>query len=120
MIVLTELASKNFKRLCEDEDILDAYLRVTVTGGGCAGFEYKLTFDTIPQSKDLTFESLGVNIIVDRKSHLLTDGLTIDWSSDLSAPGPRFDNPRATSTCGCSTSFNVKGGTFKDKPAWMP
>ena len=45
MIILTELASKNFKRLCEDEDILDAYLRVTVTGGGCAGFEYKLTFE---------------------------------------------------------------------------
>lgn len=119
MINLTEKASKNFKRLLEDEDIEDGSLRVIVTGGGCAGYEYKLTFDTIPHPKDLTFESLGINIIVDKKSHLLTDGLTIDWSSDLSAPGPRFENPRASSTCGCSTSFNVKE-TFADKPAWMP
>ena len=102
MINLTELASKNFKRMREDGDIVDSFLRVTVTGGGCAGYEYKLTFDTLPHSKDLTFESLGVNIIVDKKSHLLTDGLTIDWSLDLSAPGPRFENPRASSTCGCS------------------
>ena len=109
MISLTEKARKNFKRLLEEEDIEDASLRVTVTGGGCAGFEYKLTFD-----------SEGVGIVVDKKSHILTDGLIIDWSNDLSAPGPRFENPIATSTCGCSTSFNVKQDTFQNKPSWMP
>ena len=121
MINLTEKSSKNFLRLLDDENLLDhPFLRVIVTGGGCAGYEYKLTFDADPTKRDLTFKSFGVNIVVDKKSHLLTDGLIIDWSSDLSAPGPRFDNPRATSTCGCSTSFNVKQDTFQNKPSWMP
>jgi|TARA_B100000959_G_scaffold284477_1_gene356277 iron-sulfur cluster assembly protein len=118
MINLTTIASKNFTRMAEDSEALDKHLRVTVTGGGCAGYEYKLTFDE-PEKKDLIFEQLGVKICVDRKSHLLVDGLTIDWATDLSAPGPRFENPKASSTCGCSTSFNVKE-SFSDKPAWMP
>ena len=121
MISLTEKARKNFKRLLEEEDIEDASLRVTVTGGGCAGFEYKLTFDNVAsERRDLTFDSEGVGIVVDKKSHILTDGLIIDWSNDLSAPGPRYENPIATSTCGCSTSFNVKQDTFQNKPSWMP
>ena len=118
MINLTNIASKNFIRMAEDEEALDKHLRVTVTGGGCAGYEYKLTFDK-PEKKDLIFEHLGVKICVDRKSHLLVYGLTIYWTTYLSAPGPRFNNPKASSTCGCSTSFNVKE-SFSDKPAWMP
>ena len=120
MIQLTERAAKNFKRIREDEDLNDEVpLRVAVKGGGCAGYEYVLTFDN-PNKRDLTFESKGVNIVVDKKSHLYIDGLEIEWSTDLSAPGPRFQNPRATSTCGCSTSFSVK---FKEEkfaqPSWM-
>ena len=120
MINLTESASKNFHRLLDEETTFDARLRITVTGGGFAGYEYKLAFDTKPSPRDLEFESLGINIIVDRKSHLLLNGLTIDWSNDLSAPGPRFENPKATSTCGCSTSFNVKNDEISNKPSWMP
>tara|TARA_B100000953_G_scaffold277669_1_gene252633 strand:+ start:267 stop:632 length:366 start_codon:yes stop_codon:yes gene_type:complete len=121
MINLTEVASKNFKRMREEEGMPEHIpIRVTVKGGGCAGYEYVLTFGDATNPKDLVFESEGVPIVTDRKSHLLTDGLTIDWSSDLSAPGPIFDNPRATSTCGCSTSFNVKSGFEEEKPAWMP
>ena len=66
----------------------------------------------------MTFESKGVTIVVDKKSHLIIDGVVIEWSTDLSAPGPRFENPRATSTCGCSTSFSIKQEQF-DKPVWM-
>ncbi len=108
MISLTEKAAKNFKRIREDEDLNDEVpLRVAVKGGGCAGYEYVLTFDN-PNKRDLTFESKGVNIVVDKKSHLVIDGLEIEWSTDLSAPGPRFQNPKAQSTCGCSTSFSIK------------
>ena len=108
MIQLTERAAKNFKRIREDEDLNDEVpLRVAVKGGGCAGYEYVLTFDN-PNKRDLTFESKGVNIVVDKKSHLVIDGLEIEWSTDLSAPGPRFQNPKAQSTCGCSTSFSIK------------
>ena len=118
MISLTDTAAKNFKRIREDEELSeDVPLRVSVKGGGCAGYEYVLNFDA-PSKRDLTFESKGLPIVIDRKSHLIIDGLEIDWSRDLSAPGPRFQNPRAASTCGCSTSFSIKQTEY-DKPVWM-
>ena len=119
MIQLTERAARNFRRIREDEDLTDDVpLRIAVKGGGCAGYEYVLTFDK-PNKKDLTFESKGVNIVVDKKSHIVIDGLEIEWSTDLSSPGPRFQNPKAASTCGCSTSFSIKPQNEFDKPLWM-
>ena len=118
MIQLTERAARNFRRILEDEELEnDVPLRVAVKGGGCAGYEYVLTFDN-PNKRDLTFESNGVTIVVDIKSHIVIDGVVIEWSTDLSAPGPRFENPKATSTCGCSTSFSIKQEQL-DKPVWM-
>jgi len=118
MISLTKIAAKNFKRIREDEELSEEVpLRITVKGGGCAGYEYVLEFGE-SNKRDLFFESEGLPIVIDKKSHLVVDGLEIDWSKDLSAPGPRFQNPRATSTCGCSTSFSVKQEQFA-KPSWM-
>ena len=118
MISLTKIAARNFKRIREDEELSEHIpLRVAVKGGGCAGYEYILTFGDVTNSKDLVFESEGMPIVIDRKSHLVVDGLEIDWSTDLSAPGPRFQNPKATSTCGCSTSFAI---TQKfETPSWI-
>ena len=108
MISLTEIAARNFKRIREDEELPeDVPLRISAKGGGCAGYEYVLEFGK-STNRDLFFESEGLPIVIDKKSHLVVDGLEIDWSKDLSAPGPRFQNPRAVSTCGCSTSFSVK------------
>ena len=118
MISLTEIAARNFKRIREDEELDEQVpLRVSVKGGGCAGYEYVLEFGK-PTKRDLYFESQGLSIVIDKKSHIVVDGLEIDWSRDLSAPGPRFQNPRATSTCGCSTSFSVKQEEVFT-PAWM-
>ena len=119
MISLTEIAAKNFKRIREDEELSEEVpLRVTVKGGGCAGYEYVLEFGE-SNKRDLFFESEGLPIVIDKKSHLVVDGLEIDWSKDLSAPGPRFQNPRAVSTCGCSTRFSVKQEQFDETPAWL-
>ena len=119
MISLTEIAARNFKRIREDEELPeDVPLRVSVKGGGCAGYEYVLEFGE-PNKRDLYFESEGLPIVIDKKSHLIVDGLEIDWSQDLSAPGPRFQNPRAASTCGCSTSFSIKPQQFDETPAWI-
>ena len=75
MISLTEIAARNFKRIREDEELPeDVPLRVSVKGGGCAGYEYSLTFGE-PAQKDLTFESKGLPIVIDRKSHIVVDGL---------------------------------------------
>ena len=119
MISLTKIAAKNFKRIREDEELSEEVpLRVTVKGGGCAGYEYVLEFGESTK-RDLFFESEGLPIVIDKKSHLVVDGLEIDWSKDLSAPGPRFQNPRAASTCGCSTSFSIKSAEVNSQPAWM-
>ena len=119
LIQLTETAAKNFKRIREDESLPeDTPLRISVKGGGCAGYEYVLEFGQ-PTKRDLLFESEGLMIVIDRKSHTIVDGLEIEWSGDLSAPGPRFQNPRAASTCGCSTSFSIKPQDEFDKPVWM-
>ena len=119
MISLTEIAARNFKRIREDEELSeDVPLRVAVKGGGCAGYEYDLTFGESTK-RDLMFESEGLPIVIDKKSHLVVDGLEIDWSQDLSAPGPRFENPRASSTCGCYTSFSIKPEVYVHTPDWM-
>ena len=116
--MLTKRAAKNFSRIREDEELSDSIpLRVAVKGGGCAGYEYVLSFDK-ENKRDLVFESNNMKIVVDRKSHVIIDGLEIEWSTDLSSPGPRFQNPRASSTCGCSTSFSIKPTEF-DQPMWM-
>ncbi len=120
MVSLTKLAAKNFKRIREDEELAEHIpLRVSVKGGGCAGYEYVLTFGEQNDRRDLVFESQGMPIVIDKKSHLVVNGLEIDWSSDLSAPGPRFQNPKATSTCGCSTSFSIKQDLLETQPPWM-
>ena len=117
MITLTSIAEKNFKRMRSDEGLDNSPLRVSVKGGGCAGYEYVLNFGT-PTNRDLVFNTDGLPVVIDRKSYVEVKGLEIDWSKDLSAPGPRFSNPRATSTCGCSTSFSIKK-ELTDKPIWM-
>ena len=84
-------------------------LRVMVQGGGCSGFTYNMGF----QSKDEVEETdiveviEGVTIVVDNKSNLYLDGVTIDFVDGLMGRGFIFDNPNATGTCGCGESFSV-------------
>ena len=118
MIPLTPIAAKNFRRMRSVEGINDSHLRVSVKGGGCAGYEYVLNFGS-PTNRDLVFNTDGLPVVIDRKSYVVVNGLEIDWSRDLSAPGPRFSNPKATSTCGCSTSFSIKNESTDNKPLWM-
>lgn len=117
MITLTKRAEENFLRMRLEEGLPDAPLRVSVKGGGCAGYEYVLDFGTTSK-RDLIFNEENLPVVIDRKSYVVVEGLEIGWSKDLSAPGPRFNNPKATSTCGCSTSFSIKS-EVADKPVWM-
>lgn len=109
MISLTPKALDNFERIRKDEGLpKDVPLRVSVKGGGCAGYEYVLEFGK-PDKRDLVFNPEGtLPIIIDKKSYTIVKGLSIDWSKELSSPGPIFSNPQATSMCGCSTSFSIK------------
>ena len=81
-------------------------LRVAVKGGGCSGFEYEITLDE-PASDDLVLESDGQKVVVDEVSLPFLENATIDFSEELI--GARFviENPNASSSCGCGTSFSI-------------
>ncbi|MEE4119205.1 MAG: iron-sulfur cluster assembly accessory protein [Paracoccaceae bacterium] len=81
-------------------------LRVAVKGGGCSGFEYEITLDE-PADDDLILEKDGQRVVVDEVSLPFLENATIDFSEELI--GARFviDNPNATSSCGCGTSFSI-------------
>ncbi len=108
-ITLTEKAAKEVQRAREANSIEDTmFLRVGVQGGGCAGFDYRLGFDNQYDEKaDSKITMHGVDVVVDKKSALYLDGMTIDWYESLEKRGFTFDNPNATKTCGCGTSFQV-------------
>ena len=81
-------------------------LRVAVEGGGCSGFQYEITLDA-PASDDLVLEGAGEKVVVDNVSLPFLENAVIDFSDELI--GARFviDNPNATSSCGCGTSFSI-------------
>ncbi len=81
-------------------------LRVAVEGGGCSGFQYEIALDT-PKEDDLILEGEGQKVVVDAVSLPFLANAIIDFSEELI--GARFviDNPNATSSCGCGTSFSL-------------
>ena len=111
MITLSDEAVKEVKRVMEDASYdSNQYLRVGVAGGGCAGFDYKLSFvDKSEYAEDVynKYNQDGIIVIVDKKSELYIDGTTIDWYNDLMKQGFTFNNPNARRTCGCGESFSV-------------
>ena len=82
-------------------------LRVKVKKGGCSGFSYKMDFDEQVANGDKVFEYFNEKIIVDGESLLYLVGLSLDYSGGLNGKGFVFNNPNATKTCGCGTSFGV-------------
>ncbi|MCH2101799.1 MAG: iron-sulfur cluster assembly accessory protein [Planctomycetes bacterium] len=84
-----------------------AGVRVGVKGGGCSGFSYSLNFDVNQAEGDVVVEVNGVRLFCDPKSMLYLNGTTLDYTSGLQGRGFQFQNPNATSTCGCGESFSV-------------
>lgn len=82
-------------------------LRVSVIPGGCSGFEYGLDVDTDTRDDDFTFESEGIAIVIDPFSAQYLTGLSIGYHSSFQGTGFTFENPNATGSCGCGTSFAV-------------
>jgi iron-sulfur cluster assembly accessory protein len=82
-------------------------LRVSVTGGGCSGFQYNFALDDCRQDDDLVIERDGATILIDPMSLDFLKGSEIDFVDDLIGAAFRVNNPNATSSCGCGTSFAV-------------
>ena len=82
-------------------------LRVAVTGGGCSGFQYNFTLDNTAMDDDLVIERDGATVLVDPVSLDFLKGAEIDFVDDLIGAAFKVNNPNATSSCGCGTSFSV-------------
>lgn len=108
-VILTEAAAKEIKKIIADQE-LDAdkvRLRVGVKGGGCSGFSYILDLTESQKDTDEVFEQHGVKIICDPKSLLYLSGVTINFRDEIMGRGFVFDNPNASGTCGCGSSFSA-------------
>lgn len=81
-------------------------VRLGVKGGGCSGFSYVLDFDDLREG-DNVLEQDGVKFFMDRKSAIYLKGIVLDYKTGLQGKGFVFQNPNATSTCGCGESFSV-------------
>lgn len=104
-VKLTSRAASQVRRIREKEELdEELYLRVAVEGGGCSGLSYKLGFDHRNED-DRIIESEGVEIVVDPKHMMYLEGISVDYPDGLDARGFTFDNPNASETCGCGSSF---------------
>src|SRR5277367_1713612 len=106
-IALTESAAKRIAFLREQEQVGDANLRIAVSGGGCSGFQYGLSFDDQTNPDDLVFERDGIGVIVDDVSLDLLNGAEVDFVEDLMGASFQIRNPNAASSCGCGNSFSI-------------
>jgi iron-sulfur cluster insertion protein len=106
-INLTDRAVHKVRELVEDEQNEELKLRVFITGGGCSGFQYGFTFDEIATEEDTVIEVGGVTVLVDPMSFQYLVGSEVDYTEGLE--GSRFviNNPNATTTCGCGSSFAI-------------
>lgn len=104
---LTQRAARQVRKIIEEEHIPeDHLLRIAVEGGGCSGLSYALGFDK-KTSDDEQYVTESVQVIIDKRHLLYLSGISIDFSDGLDARGFVFNNPNATSTCGCGTSFSA-------------
>jgi iron-sulfur cluster insertion protein len=106
-ITVTESAARRIALLKEQEAAEGAFLRIAVSGGGCSGFQYGLSFDNQRNPEDSEFERDGVAVVVDDVSLDLLNGAQIDFVEDLMGASFQIKNPNAASSCGCGNSFSV-------------
>ena len=108
MIHVTEKAAHKIQELLAKEGVSDrGGLRLGVHGGGCSGLTYAMRLDARARDRDKVFEENGARVFVDPKSYLYLDEVTLDYEETLMRQGFVFQNPRATHSCGCGTSFTV-------------
>ena len=106
-ITITPTALAQLAAIRADQEIPPAYgLRVGVKGGGCSGFTYILGFDE-RKPDDQAFALGDLTILMNKAHGLYLLGMEIDWVEGLNNRGFSFNNPNATDTCGCGTSFNA-------------
>jgi iron-sulfur cluster assembly protein len=108
MITLTDKAATELQDLISTQEKQGAALRVWVAGGGCSGLSYGMALDdSAPEEGDNVFEQSGIRIYIDSLSLNYMDGSSVDYVDDVLGGGFKIENPNATSSCGCGSSFKT-------------
>jgi len=116
-LIITETAAREISNIMAQQDLErgTTHLRVGVKGGGCSGFSYILDLTESKKEGDeqwdydfeLDGNAVKLSVICDPKSYLYLNGTTVDFKDEVMGRGFVFDNPKATNTCGCGSSFNA-------------
>jgi iron-sulfur cluster assembly protein len=110
MINLTETAASKLQGIMTEKAITDHALRVFVSGGGCSGLSYGMTFAQGAEMGDEVFEVNGITVLVDPGSFPYLNGAEIDYIDSLMGGGFHIQNPNAVQTCSCGSSFRTAKG----------
>ena len=104
-IEITKNAQNHIANIIKQDNA--RYFRITVLGGGCAGFQYKFEIDKIKKDDDILFNTDKISLLIDSTSLDLIKGSKIDYVKELIGSSFKITNPQASSSCGCGTSFSV-------------
>jgi len=111
MIMLSDRAAIEMRRIVHEQDLGKVYLRVGVKGGGCSGFSYTLGFDNHKTEMDQIsikeWKPEDIEVVCDPKSFLYVNNTIIDFEEGLMGRGFKFINPNAANSCGCGESFSI-------------
>jgi iron-sulfur cluster assembly accessory protein len=103
-VTVTERAARRIGEILKDEPV-GTMLRVSVEGGGCSGFQYRFDTERAKADDDTLIERDGATVVIDAVSAQYLSGSEIDFVDDLIGAAFKINNPNATASCGCGTSF---------------
>jgi len=106
-IAFSDSAANKVAQLIAEEGNDNLKLRVFVSGGGCSGFQYGFSFDENVNDDDTQVKNAGVTLLIDPLSFQYLTGAEVDYKEDLQGAQFTINNPNATTTCGCGSSFSV-------------
>ncbi len=110
MITLTQAAAEKLQHIMTEKGLTHHALRVFVSGGGCSGLSYGMTFSEGAEFGDQEFDANGVKVVIDMGSIQYLDGAEIDYIDSLMGGGFRIENPNAVQSCACGSSFRTAAG----------
>lgn len=115
MITLTDAAVEQVKEMMKEEE-QNVFLRVGVKGGGCSGLSYGMGFTNEEEVDDVKLNFSGLEVLIDKESAPLLQGVVIDYKQNMMGGGFTIDNPNAIASCGCGSSFRTatEAGTPSD------
>jgi iron-sulfur cluster insertion protein len=104
---VSERAARRIGEILAREGQSDLKLRISVSGGGCSGFQYGFALDDQAEDGDIAIERDGARVVIDGMSLMYMLGCEVDYVEDLTGSYFRVTNPNATASCGCGNSFAV-------------